>query len=104
MIMNEASRGAGAQSVTVKPTSCGFDPHSRRSNIYLNLYFYFFALVSRTSAALGSATQHAMSPEFGRNSALQCAGYSVKLIHLFYFKLMYLLCLRIQMSSISSFN
>ena len=26
----EASRGAAAQSVTVKPTNCGFDPHSRR--------------------------------------------------------------------------
>ena len=24
------SRGAAAQSVTVKPTDCGFDPHSRR--------------------------------------------------------------------------
>ena len=28
--INEASRGAGAQSVTVKPTSCGFHPHPRR--------------------------------------------------------------------------
>ena len=27
---SEASRGAGAQSVTVKSTGCGFDPHSRR--------------------------------------------------------------------------
>ena len=26
----EASRGVGAQSVTVKPTGYGFDPHSRR--------------------------------------------------------------------------
>ena len=26
----EASRGAAAQSVTVKLTGCGFDPHSRR--------------------------------------------------------------------------
>ena len=60
----------------------------------LNLYFHFFALVSRKSAALSSTTQHAMPPEFefGRkwgtkclNSrfplpTLQCAGYSVKLI------------------------
>ena len=29
-ILIEASRGAGAQNVTVKPTGCGFDPHSRR--------------------------------------------------------------------------
>ena len=27
---DEASRSAGAQSVTVKPTGCGFDPDSRR--------------------------------------------------------------------------
>ena len=26
----EASRGAAARGVTVKPTGCGFDPHSRR--------------------------------------------------------------------------
>ena len=26
----EASRGATAQSVTVKPTGCGFDPHSMK--------------------------------------------------------------------------
>ena len=32
----EVSRGAGVQSATVKPTGCGFDPHSRRWNIYLN--------------------------------------------------------------------
>ena len=41
------SCGAGAQSVTVKSTGCGFDPNSRRWNIYLHFYFYFFALVSR---------------------------------------------------------
>ena len=29
-ILLEASRGAVAQSVTIKPTGCGFDPHSRR--------------------------------------------------------------------------
>ena len=27
IFFNEASRGAGAQSVTVKPTGCRFDPH-----------------------------------------------------------------------------
>ena len=32
--------------------------------MFLNLYLYFFALVSRQKAALSSATQHAMSPEF----------------------------------------
>ena len=41
--ITEASRGPTAQGVTVKPTvlCCGFDPHSRRLNIYLNLYFHF---------------------------------------------------------------
>ena len=28
--INDASRGAAAQSVTEKPTGCGFDSHSRR--------------------------------------------------------------------------
>ena len=37
-------------SVTVKSTGCVFDPHSRRWNIYLNLYFHFIDLVSRLSA------------------------------------------------------
>ena len=56
------------------------------------LYFHFIGLVSRQSTALGSATQHAMPPEFGRKwgteclntrfplPSLLCAGYSVKLI------------------------
>ena len=88
----EASLGSAARSVTVKPTGCGFDPHWRRWNIYLNLYFHFFALVSRLSAVLSSATQHAMPPELGTKWGTEClnirfppltllwAGYSVKLI------------------------
>ena len=80
--------GAAARSVTAKPTGCGFNSHSRRWNIYLNLYFHVFALVSRLSAMLSSATQHAMPPEFGRKwgteclnrrfplPTLLCAGYS----------------------------
>ena len=50
IISFEAGRGAGAQSVTVKSTGCGFYPHSRKWNIYLHLYFHFFALVSSQSA------------------------------------------------------
>ena len=57
---SEASRGAG---VTVKSTCFEFDPHSRKWNIYCYLYFHFFALVSRQSAALSQAIQHAMPPE-----------------------------------------
>ena len=68
----ETSRGAAAQSVPLKPTGCGFDPHSRKWNIYLNLYFYFFAPVSRQSAALSSATQHAMLPKLGRKRGTEC--------------------------------
>ena len=95
----EAIRGAAARGVTVKPTGCGFDAYSRRWNIYLNLYFHFFALVSRLSAALSYATQHAMPPEFGRKwgteylntrfplPTLLYAGYSVKLILPNYFRL-----------------
>ena len=30
MIIIKGSRGAGAQSVTVNATGCGFDPHSRK--------------------------------------------------------------------------
>ena len=40
----ETSRGAGARSGTVTATSCGFDPHSRKWNNNLNLYFNFYAL------------------------------------------------------------
>ena len=94
----EASRGAAAQSATVKPTGFGFDLHSRRWNIYLNLYFHLLALVSRQSAALNSVTQHAMPPEFGRKWETEClitrfplltllfAGYF--LINLFYLYLL----------------
>ena len=74
-----------------KSTGCEFDPHSRRWNIYLNLYFHFFALVSRQSAASSSATQHAMLSEIDVKWGTEClntrfplptqlcAGYSMKL-------------------------
>ena len=54
--------------------------------------FHFFALISRTIAALSSAIQHAMPPKFGRKwgmeclnirfplPTLMCAGYSLKVI------------------------
>ena len=90
--MVEAGRGAKAQSVIVKSTGCRFDSHSMKFNIYLHLYFHFFALVSRQSAALSSATQYAMPPEPGGKwlteclnprfplPTLLCPEYSVKLI------------------------
>ena len=79
----------GHKSVTVT-NGCGFDPHSRKRNIYL--YLYFFALVLRKRAVLSSATQHAMPPKIGGKwgteclnnrfplPTLLCAGCSVKLI------------------------
>ena len=60
------SRTAVAQEhkcVTVNATGCRFDPHWRKYNIHLNLYF-FFVLVSRQNATLSSKPQHAMPPEF----------------------------------------
>ena len=72
-----------AQSVPVKSTCYGFDPHSRRQNIYLHLYFHFFALVSRQSVALSSATQHGKWGAVSINTrfpTLLCVGYNVKLI------------------------
>ena len=57
-----------------------------------SIYNSLFNTMSRLSAALSSATQHAMPPEFGRKwgtkclntrfplRTLLCAGYSVKLI------------------------
>ena len=78
-VVVEASRGA--QSVTAKSTGCGFDPCLRRRNIY----FHFFALASRQTAALSSTTQLAKPPELGgklkarKLPNLLYTGYSVKL-------------------------
>ena len=58
--------------MTVNATGCGFDPHSRTCNIYLNLYIHYFALVSRQSAALSSATQNLMPAEFGGKWEKDC--------------------------------
>ena len=92
-----ASRGAGAQSVTVNTTGCGFEPHSIiYLNRYVHTYFHFFALVSKQSAALNSAPQHAMPLKFGGKWRTKClntriplptllwAGYSVTLYYFFY--------------------
>ena len=41
-----ASRGAGAQSVTVKASGCGFDPRSKKINIkYLFKFIFPFRLL-----------------------------------------------------------
>ena len=81
MYTSEINCGAEAQSVTVKPTGCGFDLHSRRGNIYSNLYVHFFALVWRQSAALSSTTQQAMPPEFSGKWKTECLNPVVCGIH-----------------------
>ena len=60
----------GHKGVTV--TRCGFDPHSKKLNIYLNLYLYFFALVPRQRATLSSVIQHAIPPKFGGKWGTEC--------------------------------
>ena len=39
MIIEEATRGAGAKNVTVKSTGCEFDPHSGKLIEQNRLYF-----------------------------------------------------------------
>ena len=62
----EASRGTGAQSVTVNATGCGFDPHLWKWNIYLK--FIFPCLSSGVQAKRGvefRSTQYAIPPKLG---------------------------------------
>ena len=84
----------GDMYATVNATGCGFDSQSRKWNIYLNLYFHFYGLVSSRSAALSSAIQRAMplSSDKCLNTrfpvpTLLCAGYSVKLIFFIFISL-----------------
>ena len=82
--------------------------------LYYLLYFHFFALVSRLRAALSSATQHAMPPEFGRKlgtrcldtrfplPTLLCAEYGVTLI-LIYLLIQHMSCLSMCLSVSHSF-
>ena len=84
----EASRGAGAQSVPVNRLVVGSIP-TRGDEIFIYFYIFISSLWCRgESAALSSATQHAMPPEIGggwgteclnTRFTLLCAGYSVKL-------------------------
>ena len=82
--------------MTVKAAGRGFDPEDMN---YLNLYFNFFVMVSKQNVALSSATQQCQTGilEFRGKWGTECltytrfplptllfAGYSVKLILLFY--------------------
>ena len=62
--------------MTVNVSDCGFDSHSR--NIYLNVYFHFFALVSRQSVTLGFINEHAMAPEFSGKKEGQQSVYGIQ--------------------------
>ena len=55
----EATRGAGAQSVTVNVTGNGFDPQSWKLNIYLHLYFHFFAVEAKRGVEFRHSTHNA---------------------------------------------
>ena len=87
----EASRGAGAQMVPVNRLVVG-SILTRGDEIFIYIYIFISSLWCRgESAALSSATQHAMPPEIGGKwgteclntkfplPTLLCAGYSVKL-------------------------
>ena len=87
-----ASRGAGAQSEPVSWLVVGSIP-TRGNEIFIYIYVFISSHWCRgESAALSSATQHAMPPEIGKKWGTEClntrfplptllrAGYSVKLI------------------------
>ena len=84
-INGEANRGAGAQSATVKANGCGFDPHPRKLNFYLNLSLHFFTLVMNQIAVClpPHSTQCVARVSYYTRlplPSLQYAGYNVKLI------------------------
>ena len=91
MSVYEASRGAGAQSVPVNRLVVGSIP-TRGDEIFIYIYIFISSLWCRgESAALSSATQHAIPPEINGKWGMEClnirfpmptllcARYSVKL-------------------------
>ena len=61
MKFKKRSCGAAAQSVTVKSTGCGFDPHLGNRNIYLHLFIFSF-LRCCVKAKGGAEFHHSQSP------------------------------------------
>ena len=91
----EASRGAGAHSVTVKSSGCGFGPHCRSIAEMKYLFTLMFSFLrsgveaksgvefrhstrnaSRSRRKVGNGVSYTRFPL----PTLLCAGYSVKLI------------------------
>ena len=65
-------RGAVAQSVPVNRLVVGSIP-TRGDEIFIYIYIFISSLWCRgESAALSSATQHAMPPEIGRKWGTEC--------------------------------
>ena len=90
--MRGQSLGAAARGVTVKTDWLWVRSPLEDMKYLFNFIFQFLRSGVEISAALSSATQHAMPPEFDRKweteclntrfllPILLCAGYSVKLI------------------------
>ena len=71
-----------SKELTIKSAGYGFDSHLRMWNIYLHLYFHFFALVSRQSAVLSSGGKWETEFLTFFLPTMLCAGFSVKLFFL----------------------
>ena len=96
-----ASRGAAAQSMTIKPTGCGFDPHSRRWNFYLKFIFPFlrsgvevkrgveFCHLTRKASRIRQKVGNGVSYTKFPLPTLLWVGYSVKLIYFYIFMYSY---------------
>ena len=85
----ETSRGACAQSVTVKSTGCGFDPHSRKWNIYTFIFpFLRSGVEAKRDVECRHSTRNASRTWWNWRTeclnsrfplpTLLCAGYSIK--------------------------
>ena len=83
MILNyitiEASRGAGAQGVNT--TGCGFDPNSRKWNIYLFWGVDFDHSARYVPRIGGKWGTECLNTRFTLPT-LRCAGYIVKLLNI----------------------
>ena len=65
--------------MTVNATGCGFDPYSSELNIYLHLYFHFFALVSRQTTC-GVDFRHSARKTFTTPRKVKNGGDKGKLL------------------------
>ena len=99
LIMTSASRGAAAQSVTVKPTGCGFGFVSPLEEMKYLLKFIFpflrssveakrgveFCHLTRNASRMWQKVGNGVSDTTFLLSTLLCAAYSVKLMIYYHF-------------------